>query len=152
MVLLSMLVTLGACASQATKAHIVRAQVAASDDVNPNREGRPSPVHLRVFQLKEAGAFLSADYWSLVDSEQQVLGSSLVQRLEHDLAPGERKKFELKIAPEANVLGVMAEYADYRNARWRVVAKRPNKSFLDIKKDRVSIELKKDQVVIVVED
>lgn len=142
-----------ACTWQSTKPHVAKAQIAASSDVNPNKEGRPSPLHVRVFQLKEPGAFATADYWSLVDAEQETLGASLVQRLELDIDPGERKTFEMQIAPEANVLGVMAEFADYRNARWRVVTQRPNKSLLDIlKKDRITIELHRDQAVIAVGD
>jgi predicted component of type VI protein secretion system len=59
----------------------------------------------------------------------------------------------LKIAPEARVLAVMAEFADYRNAQWRVIAQTPNKSLLDmVKKDRVSIQIEKDKAIIVVGD
>ena len=47
----------------------------------------------------------------------------------------------------------MAEFADYRNAQWRVVAQAPNKSLMDIvKKDRVSIEISKDKATITVGD
>jgi type VI secretion system protein VasD len=141
------------CGSAPPKAAAAKAKIAASADVNPNGEGRPSPIHVRIFQLKEDGAFMNADFWSLVDKEQETLGASLVQRLEQDLIPGEVKEFELKIAPDARVLGVMAEFADYRNAQWRVVAKAPNKSLLDIvKKDRVGIDIGKDKATISVGD
>ncbi len=141
------------CGSAPAKPASAKAKISASADVNPNAEGRPSPVHVRIFQLKEDGAFMEADIWSLVDKEQETLGGSLVQRLEQDLAPGEQKEFELKIAPDAKVLAVMAEFADYRNAQWRVVAQTPNKSLLDmVKKDRVSISIEKNKATIVVGD
>jgi type VI secretion system protein VasD len=146
-------VLMAGCGSAPEKPADVKARISASADVNPNSEGRPSPVHVRIFQLKEDGAFMSADFWSLVDKEQEILGDSLVQRLEEDLAPGEQKEFELKIAPEARVLAVMAEFADYRNAQWRVIAQTPNKSLLDmVKKDRVSIQIEKNRAIIVVGD
>lgn len=141
------------CGSAPPKPAVAKARITASADVNPDREGRPSPVHVRIFQLKEDGAFMGSDFWALVDKEQETLGPSLVQRLEFDLTPSESKEFELKIAPEARVLGVMAEYADYRNAQWRVVAQAPNKTLLDlVKKDRVTFEIAKDKVAIAVGD
>ena len=139
--------------SVAAKPTVAKGKISAAADVNPNVEGRPSPIHVRVLQLKEEGAFLAGDFWALADNEQQVLGSSLVQRLEYDLAPGETKEFELKIAPDARVLAVMAEYANYRNAQWRVVTQAPNKSLMDIiKKDRVAISIAKDRATIAVGD
>ena len=144
---------LAACSSAPAKPAVAKAKISATTDVNPNAEGRPSPIHVRVLQLKEEGAFLAGDFWALVDNEQQILGPSLVQRLEYDLAPGESKEFELKIAPEARVLAVMAEFANYRNAQWRVVAQAPNKSLMDIiKKDRVAISIAKDRATIAVGD
>ena len=143
---------LGGCAAQPKPAE-AKGRISASPQVNPNSTGRPSPIHVRIFQLKEDGAFMGADFWTLVDKEQATLGESLVQRLEYDLEPGESKEFPLKISPDARVLAVMAEFADYRNAQWRVVTQAPNKSLMDIvKKDRVSIEIGKDQATITVGD
>lgn len=153
LVALATSILLAACGSAPPKAASAKAKITASAEVNPNSEGRPSPVHVRIFQLKEDGAFMNADFWSLVDKEQETLGPSLVQRLEQDLVPGETKEFELKIAPEARVLAVMAEFANYRNAQWRVVEKAPNKSLFDIvKKDRVAIDIDKDKATITVGD
>lgn len=141
------------CGSAPPKAAPAKALITATADVNPNAEGRASPVHVRIFQLKEDGAFMEADFWTLVDKEQATLGPSLVQRLEQDLIPGDKKEFEMKIDPDARVLGVMAEFADYRNATWRAVAKAPNKSLLDmVKKDRITIGIEKSRVVLTVGD
>lgn len=149
--------TLGAvlsgCSSSPAKPAEAKARIFATNSVNPNAAGRPSPIHVRLFQLKEDGAFMGADFWALVDKENETLGASLVQRLEFDLTPGESRDFSLKISPEARVLGVMAEYADYRNAQWRVTAKAPNKTLSDlIRKDRVSIGIDRNTASIVVGD
>jgi type VI secretion system protein VasD len=143
------------CGSAPPKPSPVKAAISATADVNPNPEGRASPVHVRIFQLKEPGAFMDADYWALVDKEQATLGASLLQRQEQDLVPGEKKEFELKIDPEAHVLGVMAEFADYRNAVWRTIAQTPNKTLMDmvkLKKDRITIGIEKSRVVLTVGD
>lgn len=142
------------CGATPPKPMATKGQLVASADVNPNSSGRASPVHVRIFQLKEDGAFLGADFWALVDKEQETLAASLVQRQEFDLSPGETKDFELKIDPEARVLAVMAEYADYRNAQWRAVAQAPNKSLLDLvkKKSRVGFNIDQSKVSIAVGD
>jgi type VI secretion system protein VasD len=151
-VLLAALFVAG-CGSAPAKPAAAKAKITASADVNPNSEGRASPIHVRIFQLKEDGAFMGADYWALSDKEQDTLAGALVQRLEFDLSPGESREFELKISPDARVLGLMAEYNDYRNAQWRVVAKAPNKTLLDlVKKDRVSFDVGKDKASITVGD
>lgn len=152
-VLVAALATLTGCGSAPAKPAEAKARISATAQVNPNSSGRPSPIHVRIFQLKEDGAFMDADFWALVDKETETLGASLVQRLEFDLTPGESKDFPLKVSPEARVLGVMAEFADYRNAQWRVVAKAPNKTLTDvIKKDRVTIGIDKNKASIVVGD
>lgn len=152
-VLLAALLAAG-CGSTPPKPMATKGQIVASADVNPNSSGRASPVHVRIFQLKEDGAFMGADFWALVDKEQETLAASLVQRQEFDLSPGETKDFELKIDPEARVLAVMAEYADYRNAQWRAVAQAPNKSLLDLvkKKNRVGFNIDQSKVSIAVGD
>jgi len=150
---LALAVLSGGCGSAPAKPAEAKGRITATPQVNPNSAGRPSPIHVRIFQLKEDGAFMGADFWTLVDKEQATLGESLVQRLEYDLVPGESREFPLKISPEARVLAVMAEFADYRNAQWRVVTQAPNKSLMDIvKKDRVSIEIGKDKATITVGD
>lgn len=152
-VMLAFAALLNGCGSAPPKPAEAKGRITASPQVNPNSDGRPSPIHVRIFQLKEDGAFMGADFWSLMDKEQATLGASLVQRLEYDLVPGESKEFPLKISPEARVLAVLAEYADYRNAQWRVVTQAPNKSLMDIvKKDRVSIDIGKDKATITVGD
>ena len=137
------------CGSAPAKPTPTKAVITASADVNPNHEGRASPVHVRIFQLKEEGAFMDADFWSLVDKEQQTLAGSLLQRLEQNLAPGERKELELEIDPQASVLAVMAEFADYRDATWRATVKTPDESLMDlIKKHQVIIDVRKDSVLV----
>lgn len=141
--------SLAGCASAPEKSMSARAVLTAASDVNPNSEGRPSPVRVRILQLKEEGAFLDADFWSLVEREQQTLGDSLLQRFESTLVPGERKQLELEIHPEARVLAVMAEYANFRDATWRAVVKTPDKSLLNlIIKERVTIDIQKDRVLL----
>lgn len=137
---------------QKPKPSTVKARIAASSSVNPRSDGAAQPVHIRVFQLKDDGAFVSADYWALVDKTKETLGGSLIQQLQYDLVPGEQRELELKIDPDAHVLGVVAEFANYRNTdgRWRAQSPTPESSMLDIvrKQKRIVIEIGKGSVGI----
>jgi type VI secretion system protein VasD len=147
-------VAVGACKSAPPppKPSAVKARVAASADVNPRSDGGAQPVHVRVFQLKDDSAFATADYWALVDKSKETLGPTLIQQLQYDLAPGQKRELELKIDPEAHVLGVVAEFADYRNTdgHWRAVGATPEKSLLDLVKreKRIVIEIGRNSVGI----
>ena len=149
--------TVGACHSSAPpKPSAVKARIAASTDVNPRSEGGAQPVHVRVFQLKDDSAFASADFWALVDRSKETLGTTLIQQLQYDLAPGQQRELELKIDPDAHVLGVVAEFADYRNTNghWRATSPTPEKSLLDIvkKSKRIVIDVGRNSVGISVGD
>ena len=130
----------------------VQARIAASRDVNPRSDGGAQPVHVRVFQLKDDSAFATADFWALVDKSKETLGPTLVQQLQYDLAPGQQRELELKIDADAHVLGVVAEFADYRNTdgHWRAASPTPEKSLLDIvrKQKLILIEVSRGSVSI----
>jgi type VI secretion system protein VasD len=93
----------------------------ASADANPDARGRPSPLAVRVYVLKSPGPFQSADFFSLFDKDTATLGAELVQREEALLRPGESKKLEFTLQPDAKVSGVMAAYRDLEHSKWREI-------------------------------
>ena len=103
--------------------------MAATSDVNPDASGRPSPVVIRVYQLKDDAAFRSADYFPLFDDEQKTLGADLLSRKEYVLAPAEQRRIEVELALDAKFVGVLAAYRDIRNAQWRAVLPTARKDF-----------------------
>ena len=60
--------------------------------VNPDARKRPSPVVLRVYELKSNALFESADFVSLFEKDQAVLGAELVSREEVILQPNDVKE------------------------------------------------------------
>ena len=93
----------------------------AGADANPDARGRASPLTVRVYALKSPGPFESSDFFSLFEKDQATLGAELVQREEVLLRPGETKKLEFNLPPDAKSMGVMAAYRDLDRARWREV-------------------------------
>ena len=119
------LLTVAACAG-APKPTQVAGTIEASAKVNPSASKRPSPVLVRVYELKTAAAFNAADFMSLYQRDKAELGADLLGKDEFVLAPGESKTFAKTLAPETRFLGVLAAYRDVEHAQWRsVVAVQP---------------------------
>ena len=105
--------------------------VNASSAVNPNANNRPSPVVVRLYELKAPAQFESADFLSLYDKDQAVLGADIVVRDEFVLAPGEKKVITKPLAADTKFIGVVAAFRDLERARWRaLVPLQPNKNNL----------------------
>ena len=97
------------------------------DDVNPDMNGRPSPVVIRIYQLKSDGAFAQAEFFALFDDDRKVLGAELLGREEYELAPGEQRTLELTGPPEAHFMGTVAAFQGIRSATWRALVPIDNK-------------------------
>ena len=59
-------ITIAAPPEAKTKAAMT---LVATADTNPDGSGRPSPIVVRVYQLKTDGAFKGADFFALYDDE-----------------------------------------------------------------------------------
>ena len=125
------------------KPTVSKATLVAAANANPDSAGRASPVVVRLYQLKDEGAFNNADFFTLYDKDKEALGASIVGREELELQPGQTRELELKIAPEARFVGAIAGFRDIRNAKWKVVSAAPEKSLTDLlrkKKMTLSVE------------
>jgi type VI secretion system protein VasD len=130
-----------ACAS-APKPTQVAGTIEASAQVNPSTSKRPSPVLVRVYELKTAAAFTAADFMSLYQRDKTELGGDMLGKDEFVLAPGESKTFAKTLSPDTRFLGVLAAYRDVEHARWRsVVAVQPGqKQNVVIRANELAIE------------
>ena len=88
-------VSLGAvagCGTAPPAPTAIRADIVATADVNPDARGRPSPVVVKVFELKSLAAFETADFFSLFDKDKETLGGELLARDEFSLIPGDKRR------------------------------------------------------------
>lgn len=142
-----------ACASGPPKPTKARMTVSAQADVNPDADGRASPVVVRVYQLQQDAKFANADFFALFDDEAQALGADLLARDEVTLAPGERKEVQVDVKGEAKFVGAIAAYRDIRNSQWRALKPAPKKGLLDvIKKDGVQVDVARAKVSVTISD
>jgi type VI secretion system protein VasD len=105
---------------------LLRGALAAGPGSNPDLRGRPSPVVVRVYELRSVGAFSSADFFSLFEKEQEALGGDLIGREEFTLQPGEKRPYQRQLQPDTRFIGVVAAFRDLENSRWRQTAPVPS--------------------------
>lgn len=101
--------------------------LAASADVNPDANGRPSPVVVRIYQLRADGAFNGADFFALFDDDQKVLGAELISRDEFTLAPTDSRTIDVTVSGQTRYVGAIAAFRDIRNSQWRSLVAAPRK-------------------------
>lgn len=125
----------------------VKLTLAASPDVNPDGQNRPSPIVVRIYQLKDDTGFKDADYFALYDKEAATLAAALVSRVEFELAPGEKRTADYAVSPDTRFIGVAAAYRDIRNAQWRAQSGTTEKGIADlIKKNQIQIAVDRARV------
>jgi type VI secretion system protein VasD len=117
---MSVALALCGCAGALKPAQVV-GTLQASATINPSVSKRPSPLLVRVYELKSATAFNSIDFVSLYQRDQAELGADLLGRDEYMLAPGETRAFTKTLAPDTRFIGVLGAFRDLEHARWRSV-------------------------------
>ncbi|WP_178106634.1 type VI secretion system lipoprotein TssJ [Pseudomonas mangiferae] len=103
----------------------IRVTLKATDSLNPDMNGRPSPVVVRLFRLRQAVVFSSIDYFTLSDREQEALGGDLLFRESFVLRPGETQVHEYTVENDGRALGVMVGYRDLESSTWRAATDIP---------------------------
>lgn len=121
----------------------VELTVVGGTELNPNAQGRASPVVVRIFELSAAQAFDSADYAALFEHPGDALKHDLVAQEEFVLRPGDIQQHNRSVQPQVQALGVAAAYRDLEHAAWRltVPVKPGQRNFLLIDLDRDQIRL-----------
>ena len=116
------------CAST-PKPAVVQISLDVQPSVNPDSRGRPSPIVMRLYEIKSLAAFNTADFFSIFDRDKETLGTELLAREEFQLRPGEKRQFNRQLQPETRYVGVIAAFRDLEHSQWRtVLAVTPNKT------------------------
>jgi type VI secretion system protein VasD len=100
--------------------------ISASPDLNPDIQGRPSPIVLRIYTLYADDIFRNADFFALYENDTAILGDDMAARDEYEISPGKTLKLDERELPmQARYIGVMAAYRDLDNAVWRGTIETP---------------------------
>lgn len=118
---LAALVLLAGCSSLSPYSHVTKLnlKLTASDQLNPDLNGRASPIVVRLFELKHPVAFENADFFSLYERARESLAPDLVANEEIELRPGETVEMKLSVEAGSRYVGVLAAYRDLPETKWR---------------------------------
>jgi type VI secretion system protein VasD len=124
------ILTVGGCGSDDPEPLLplptqIEAKLAAAANVNPDVEGKPAPVVVRLYELAAATAFGNADFFQLHDDDKAVLGADLIGRSEYILVPGETITVSKAVPAEVRFLGATAAYQAIEAASWRALTPVP---------------------------
>jgi type VI secretion system protein VasD len=121
--LFTALFSLAGCSSMSPYSDTTKLDLSltGSDQLNPDLNGRPSPIVLRLIELKHPVAFENADFFSLYQRAKEVLSPDLVAIEELELRPGENRLLKLSVQPDSRYVGVFAAYRDLPESSWRYV-------------------------------
>lgn len=107
------------CAKEPPPPARLVATVAAAADLNPDSSGRPSPLVLKLYQLKAPGGFNGADFFTLHDQPEKVLAADLLGSEQLVLKPGQQLTLERELDPNTRQVGLLAAFRDIDHAMWR---------------------------------
>lgn len=93
--------------------------VAAGATLNPDPQGRASPVLLRVYALKGESSFAAADFFSLYGSDTQTLAADIAQREERIVQPGQTLRFSFEFDPAVQHVAALAAFRDIERSTWK---------------------------------
>ena len=94
----------------------------ASPDVNPDGEGAPKPLRVRVLQLSSTNALSQAAFFALDSDPAKALGPELLASEDFVLSPGQAASMDGEAKPGTKFLGVVGAYYAIEQARWRAWA------------------------------
>jgi type VI secretion system protein VasD len=119
-VILSAAVAVAGCASTARQVPVPYAvELTAAKDVNPDTNGRASPIQVTIYELRSSNLFEGRDFFTLQAGAQAALGTELLDTEQVILKPGETRVIRRPGNADARVIGVVAAYRDLEGSNWR---------------------------------
>lgn len=121
------------------------ATLVASADLNPTADGRAAPLLVRIYPLRAAGAFESADFFSVYERGDTLLAADTTAPAEElNMLPGQSKPVQRQLSDDTRFVAVLAAYRDVDNATWRAVvpikANTTNTATIKLEKLAVKVE------------
>ena len=96
-----------------------------AQDLNPDVNQRPSPVALTFYQLSNSSSFRKADYLSLAENSNAVLGRDLLVVNTLILQPGQTLTVNYPVSEHEAAFGLLAGYRVIDTSGWQLVYEYP---------------------------
>jgi len=128
----------------ATGETTVELTVVGGPAVNPNSQGRPSPVVVRIFDLVSTKAFEAADFQTLFEQTGESLKRDIAAQEELVVRAGDIQQRNRTLPPAVIAVGVAAGFRDLEHAVWHVTIPvkpgRHNFLLIDLDQDKIRVE------------
>lgn len=118
--------------------------VASQPNVNPDFSGRPSPVIVKMYELRQDVAFKQADFQPLFETPIQVLGADLIAADELVFIPGEARRVTYEPNSSTRYIGIVAGFRQMERGVWRTIKPVDSES-----KNWVALELNDTSILVV---
>ena len=92
-----------------------------SADINPDMNGRASPVVVKVFELSSRTIFDTQDFFTLYETSEDILGPDLLKKDELELQPDQIKTHKMVLNKNTRYVGFVVAYRNIDSSRWRSV-------------------------------
>lgn len=107
-------------AAQVEQSYTLDLQLSASESLNPNTQGRPSPLLVRVFATEAGTEINSTEFEKVFDLNNQVMNPRPLQSI--FVRPGEVKELRFQLNMIQTRLLIAAAYRDPHQAIWKSAA------------------------------
>ena len=91
-------------------------------DINPDDSKTPSPLFIRLYELKSPKMFNKANFIDIFERDKEALGADMInkQKLKR-IKPGEGREEDFVLSEGTKYIGLYAEFLQYKNAAYKVV-------------------------------
>jgi len=124
-IVMSLIAVLAACAYTREKLDLMTSlelELKVSSTVNPDSDGRTSPVVLNLLYLKDNRQFEQEDFIALLESPEDRLGKDLIEKIRlKEFIPSENRGLTYVIPEGVNYVGVIAEFIQYQDAQGKLI-------------------------------
>jgi type VI secretion system protein VasD len=100
----------------------LKLEIIVDSDINPDESGTPSPLFIRLYELKATKLFDRADFITLYENDKKAIGADLVAKQElKRLAPGKNTIEHFVLSKDTQYVALYAEFYQYKDAKYKVV-------------------------------
>jgi type VI secretion system protein VasD len=97
----------------------VQVHMVVSELANPDLNERPSPIVIRIYELKSLGKFEEGDFYKLFENYDSLLGPELIASEQYHLKPGEVNIVKRTLSADTRYIAVSAAFRDINRAIWK---------------------------------
>jgi type VI secretion system protein VasD len=90
-------------------------------NINPDENKRPSPVYVRLYELKSPTVFQKADFIDLYERDAVILGADFVNKqILKPLPPGVNRTDSFVLKNGVTSVGLYVEFSQYRGVNYKI--------------------------------